>query len=294
MDISLLQDKNPAARKDQIKDTPTLKTPITGSYLGKRLCQSESGPTDTSPVVTEPLTLTENTVVTELDFIGKGVPRAISGGTHNQSSIEEGENIVHGDVITHMLMNPIQVSLGSDSFPFNPEQAKTLTVISLVEDLLKSNGTILSASILGASRTNQSRIFPPGVHEDISSRDDIQSTVHNDVGKADKLDAVVEGSLTNEGNTAYSRIEESTPKIIFRKGIKKLDSSDWMNLAKSLRVQTPDLISFRDLTIQTDNILDRRSGGVTTRIANKDGIWETKPSDIGTAATHEDIKNISE
>ena len=33
-------DKNPAARKDPIKDTPTLKTPITGSYHGKVLCQS--------------------------------------------------------------------------------------------------------------------------------------------------------------------------------------------------------------------------------------------------------------
>ena len=32
-------DKNPAARKDPIKDNPTLKSPITGSYLGKRLGQ---------------------------------------------------------------------------------------------------------------------------------------------------------------------------------------------------------------------------------------------------------------
>ena len=53
-------DKKPAARKEPIKDTPTLKEPITGSYLGKRLRQSESGPTDMSPVVTEPITLTEN------------------------------------------------------------------------------------------------------------------------------------------------------------------------------------------------------------------------------------------
>ena len=67
-----------------------------------------------------------------------------------------------------------------------------------------------------------------------------------------------------------------------------------MNLANSLRVQTPDLVSFRDPTIQTDNVLDRRSGGVATRIANKDGIWGPKPSDIGTAATHDKIKNISE
>ena len=75
-------DKKPAARKEPIKDTPTLKAPITGSHICKRLRQSESGPTDTIPVVIEPLTLTENPfnpepltltdnpVVTELDFIG--------------------------------------------------------------------------------------------------------------------------------------------------------------------------------------------------------------------------------
>ena len=61
-----------------------------------------------------------------------------------------------------------------------------------------------------------------------------------------------------------------------------------------MRVKTPDLVSFRDPTIQTENVLDRRSGGVATRIADKDGIWRSKHSDIGTAATHDDIKNISE
>ena len=67
-----------------------------------------------------------------------------------------------------------------------------------------------------------------------------------------------------------------------------------MNLENSLRVQTPDLVSLRDPTIQTDNVLDRRSSGVATRIANKYGIWEPKPSNIETAATHDKIKNISE
>ena len=67
-----------------------------------------------------------------------------------------------------------------------------------------------------------------------------------------------------------------------------------MNLTNSLSVQTPDLISFRNPTIQTENVLDRRSGGVATRIAHTDGIWEPKPSDIGTVATHGKIKNISE
>ena len=145
-----------------------------------------------------------------------------------------------------MLTNPTQVSLGSDSFPFDPEQAKTLMVTYLVESLLTSNGNIRLASILGASRTNQSRIFVPGMHEDISGRDDVRSTVRNDVGKAGKLETTVEGSYTDEWNTASSRIEESTPKIIFRKGIKKLDLSDRMNLTNFLRVQTPDLVSFRD------------------------------------------------
>ena len=72
-------------------------------------------------------------VVTELDFIGQGRPRAISGGTHTQSIIQGGENIVHGDVITYILTNPTQVSLESDSFPFDPEQAKTLMVPKLAQ-----------------------------------------------------------------------------------------------------------------------------------------------------------------
>ena len=67
-----------------------------------------------------------------------------------------------------------------------------------------------------------------------------------------------------------------------------------MNLEKFMHVKTPDLVSFRDPTIQTDNVLDQRSSGVTTRIANKDGIWRHKPSNIGIAATHDEIKNINE
>ena len=67
-----------------------------------------------------------------------------------------------------------------------------------------------------------------------------------------------------------------------------------MNLANSLHVQTPYIVSFRYPTINTENVTDLRSGGVATRIADKDAIWGPKPSDIGTAATHDDIKNISE
>ena len=111
------------------------------------------------------------------------------------------------------------------------------------------------------------------MHKDISGRDDVRSTVCNDVREADKLDTTIDGPTNDKRSTASSRIEEFTPKSIFRKEIKNLDSSSRMNLANSVRVNTPDLESITDLTIQTDTVLDQRSGGVATRIADKDGIW---------------------
>ena len=100
IDMEIL-DKKPAARKDPIKDTPTLKAPITKSYLGKRLHQLDSEPTDMRPdmrpVFTEPLAITENPfnteplteipILTELNVIGQGGSWAVIGGTHTQSII---------------------------------------------------------------------------------------------------------------------------------------------------------------------------------------------------------------
>ena len=100
LDICLVDmenlDKKPAARKDLIKDTPTLKAPIKESYLGKRLRKSESGPTDMRPVVTKPLaitgnlfnteSLTENPIVTKLNVIGQGGSWAVIVGTHRLTS----------------------------------------------------------------------------------------------------------------------------------------------------------------------------------------------------------------
>ena len=50
-------------------------------------------------------------------------------------------------------------------------------VAYLDEPFLESNGNVLLASIIGASRPDQSRIIAPGMNEDISSRDDVRSTV---------------------------------------------------------------------------------------------------------------------
>ena len=105
------------------------------------------------------------------------------------------------------------------------------------------------------------------MHGNISGRDNVQSTVRNDVREADKLDTTVDGPTTDERNTASLRIVECTPKSIFREEIKEFDSSSQMNLTNSMPVKTPDLVSFRDLTINTENVLDQISGGAATRIA---------------------------
>ena len=128
------------------------------------------------------------------------------------------------------------------------------------------------------------------MHKDFLGGDNIQSTVRNDVQIEDKLNTTVEAFTTNKRNTAPSQIVECAPKSIFVKEIKEFDSSSKMNLANSVPVKTPDLVSFRDPLVNTENVTDGRSGGVATSIADKDRIWSPKPSDIGTAATHDEIK----
>ena len=71
-------DKKPAARKEPIKDTQTIKEPIKGSHLGKRVRHSIYGPTVMDPVVTG------------FGIIGQGGSRTISGGSHTQSIVQGG------------------------------------------------------------------------------------------------------------------------------------------------------------------------------------------------------------
>ena len=68
----------------------------------------------------------------------------------------------------------------------------------------------------------------------------------------------------------------------------------WVPERYSIPVKTLDLVSFRDTPVNTDNVTNGRSGGVATSIVDKDRIRSPKPSDIGTAATHDEIKNINE
>ena len=132
--------EKPAARKYPIIDTQTLKEPIKGYHLGKRVRHSEVGHTDMDPIVTG------------FGIIGQEGPQAISGGSHTQSIIHGGENIVRSDVITHVLTKPDHVTLGNDSFTFDPLKVQTLMVAPLDEPFMASNVKVRSASIIGESR----------------------------------------------------------------------------------------------------------------------------------------------
>ena len=145
-------DKNPAARKEPIKDTQTLKEPIKGSHLGKRVRNSEDGPTNIDPIVTG------------FGIIGQAGSRTISSGIHTQSIVQGGKNIIHSDVITHVLTNSGELTLECEYFPFEPLKAETLMVAPLNGTFLESDGDVRLASIIGASRPDQSRIIAPGTN----------------------------------------------------------------------------------------------------------------------------------
>ena len=166
-------------------------------------------------------------------------------------------------------------------------------VAPLNEPFLASDGDVHSTSIIGASRPDQSRIVAPSMNGDISSINDVRNTVRSDIGEADKLDTAVQRSFPDKWNTAPSQIVEGSPIGIFPELVEKSDSSERMNLANSLGVQTPELVIIRHPIMQTDNVCDRRGGGVATRIAYQDGVWRPTLINIKTALTYGKIETIS-
>ena len=122
-------------------------------------------------------TLTESPVVTELNLIGQGRPRAIESRIHTQSIIDGRNEIIQSDIMTHLVTDHSQMSLKSYSFPFHKKEASALMFTSFIEAFLTRNQHICTAGIVGASRPNDSRIFSPGMNEDILSRNNVRSTV---------------------------------------------------------------------------------------------------------------------
>ena len=79
-------------------------------------------------------------------------------------------------------------------------------VVPLNEPFLESDGDVRLTSIIGASRPDHSRIIAPTTNKDISSRDDVQSTVQSDIGEADKLDTAVQQYLSDKWNAAPRKL----------------------------------------------------------------------------------------
>ena len=163
-----------------------------------------------------------------------------------------------------------------------------------IEAFLTRNGHIRTTGIIGTSRLDHSRILTPGMNEDILSGNNMTTTVQSDVRVMEKLDTVVEAFTSNERNTESSGSIESAPEIVFVKKSEQFDSSSRVDFANSVPIELPDLVSFRDPLVETHNVTDGRSGGVATSIADKDQIWKVGPSNIGTAATHADLKDFNE
>ena len=131
------------------------------------------------------------------------------------------------------------------------------------------------------------------MNKDISSGDDVLSTVQSDVVKANKLDTAVQQSLTNKWNMAPSRIKEDSPKNIFTEIVEESNSSEQMNLANSLGVQTPKLLSFRHPPMQTDNVVHRVDGSIATRIVDQERIWGPTDRNVRTYPRHGDVDTMS-
>ena len=132
------------------------------------------------------------------------------------------------------------------------------------------------------------------MNEDILSGNNVTTTVQSDVRVMEKLNTTVDGLTTNEKNTESSGIIESAPENVFVKNSEQFESSGRVNFANSVPVESPDLVSFRDPPVETHNITDGGTGGVATSISDKDRIWRVSPSDIGTAATHANLKDFNE
>ena len=199
----------------------------------------------------------------------------ISGGTH-----------IVKDVITDVLTDSSKMV-----FPLDPFKSQTLMIASQNKPTLGCNRIVRASSDIGNSRIYHGRIGTPIVNKKIWSEDD-NFRVKIDVDEADKLDTIVQRSPTNKGNTASSRIEEGSLESICPKIIKESNSSERMNLANSLSIETPKLVHFGHPPIETENVGNLLDGIVATRIDNSDRIWRRTDRDNRTAHTH-DIETIS-
>ena len=113
------------------------------------------------------------------------------------------------------------------------------------------------------------------------------------MGEADKLGTIFQQYTTKERNTSSTKIEEESLESVFSKNFEESNSSEQMNLANSLGIETPKLVHFGHPPIETNNVGNLLDVIVTTRIENSNGIWRRTDRDNRMAHKH-DVETMSE
>ena len=142
--------------------------------------------------------------------------------------ISRGTSIVK-DVVTDVLTDSIKMIF------IDPIKSQKLVIAWKNEPTLSCNSIVRASS--GKSSIDHGRIGIPIVNKKIWSEDD-NFRVKIDVDEAEKLDTIVQQSLTNKGNTASSRTKEESFESIFSKIVKESNSSERINLANSASIDT--------------------------------------------------------
>ena len=246
--------------------------------MSKQVDTSKEKIKDTHVYDTSVGTTNVDPVVTGVGIIGQGGPRNISGGSITQGMIHGGTSIISSNVITHVLTDSSKMILKSDSFPLNSLKYKRLVIASPTEPFLSCDRDVRASGEIGDSKPDHGRIGTPFLNKNIWSGDD-NFSVRSDIGEADKLNTAVQRSSTNERNTESSKIEEESLESIFPKTIKESNLSKQMNLANSLIIETPKLVSFGHPPMETDNVGHRIDGIVATRIEDPNRIWRSTDRD---------------
>ena len=178
-----------------------------------------------------------------------------------------GGTIIVKDVATDVLTDSSKIVFRTDVFPLDPFKSQTIVIALQNKPTLSCNRIVCASSDIGNSRIDHGRIGTPIVNKNIWSEDD-DIRVKIDVDEADKLDTIVQQSQTNKRNTASPRIEEESLEIIFSKNAEESNSSERMNLANSTSIESPKLVHFGHLPIETKNVGNLLDGIVATRIDN--------------------------
>ena len=102
-----------------------------------------------------------------------------------------GTCIISSNVVTDVLTDSKKMISNTNKFPLDLFKSQTLVIASQDKSTLSSNRIVRTSSDIGNSRIDHGRIGTPIMNKRIWSVND-NLNVRSDVGKADKIDTVVQ------------------------------------------------------------------------------------------------------